>query len=119
MNTWRTSPAAAPSGLNVIVAIWVIISPWVLGFNNYHDMTWNLVICGAVVLILSGIRLWGPAIMSSLSWINAAIAIWIFISPWVFAESGVGSILWNCVSCGVVIFLLAVWSAVMTQTTAV
>ncbi len=115
MTTWRTTPAAVPSGLNFALAIWVIISPWVLGFNNFTAMTWNLVISGAVVLVFSGVRLWGTGSLSSLSWINAAIGVWVFISPWVFGDSAVASILWDCVISGAVVFLLGAWSALISE----
>lgn len=128
MNSWRDSRATLPSGLNFALAIWIIISPWVLNFaggnaapnalgvnNGYWGMVWNLVISGAVILVFSGIRLWGSNTLSSLSWINAAIGVWIFISPWVFGDSNVSSILWNCVICGAVVFLLGAWSALITD----
>ncbi len=36
MDTYRSNMFAVPSGLNFVAAVWLIISPWVLGFNNVH-----------------------------------------------------------------------------------
>ena len=115
MDTYRSNMFAVPSGLNFVAAAWLIISPWVLGFNNFTAMTWNVVICGAIVILFSGIRLWGTGMISSLSWINAAVGVWVFISPWVFGDSATAAILWDCVISGAVVFLLGAWSAMATE----
>ncbi len=43
--------------LNLIVGLWVLVSPWVLGFQGTHAMTVHVII-GAVVAILAAIELW-------------------------------------------------------------
>jgi len=43
--------------LNLIVGLWVLISPWVLGFQGTTAMT-VLVIVGAAVAILAAIEIW-------------------------------------------------------------
>jgi hypothetical protein len=41
------------SWVNLLLGIWVLISPWVLGFSSFHNATTNNVIMGIVVIILS------------------------------------------------------------------
>jgi SPW repeat len=43
--------------LNLIVGLWVLVSPWVLGFQGTTAMTVHVVI-GAAVAILAGIEIW-------------------------------------------------------------
>ena len=43
--------------LNLIMGIWVLVSPWVLGFTGTTAMRVHLVI-GIVVAVLAGIELW-------------------------------------------------------------
>src|SRR6266567_3774314 len=43
--------------LNLIVGLWVIISPWVLGFQGSTAMTVHVVI-GMIVAVLAAIELW-------------------------------------------------------------
>jgi len=43
--------------LNLIVGLWTLVSPWVLGFQGTTAMTVHLVI-GAAVAILAAIELW-------------------------------------------------------------
>ena len=44
------------SGINALVGIWMIISPWVVGFNHTGGATWSAVISGIIVLVLGAIR---------------------------------------------------------------
>lgn len=40
--------------VDAVLGAWLIISPWVFGFSGMTALTWNSVIAGIVVLILSG-----------------------------------------------------------------
>jgi len=44
--------------LNLIVGIWAVISPWVLGFQNNQTATTVHVIVGALVAILAALEIW-------------------------------------------------------------
>jgi SPW repeat-containing protein len=44
------------SGINALAGIWMIISPWVLGFSGRPQATWSAVIVGIIVLVLGAIR---------------------------------------------------------------
>jgi hypothetical protein len=43
--------------LNLIVGLWVLVSPWILGFQGTTAMTVHVVI-GAAVAILAAVELW-------------------------------------------------------------
>ena len=43
--------------LNLIVGLWTLVSPWILGFQGTTAMTVHVVI-GAAVVILAAIELW-------------------------------------------------------------
>ena len=38
---------------NVVLGLWLVISPWLLGFNGIMAAMWNAVIVGAIVAILA------------------------------------------------------------------
>lgn len=42
---------------NLILGLWLIIAPWVLGFSAQKLATWNLMVVGVVVAVLSGAAL--------------------------------------------------------------
>jgi len=39
------------------LSAWLVVSPWILGFNDSTRLLWNAVICGVVLAILSGVNL--------------------------------------------------------------
>jgi hypothetical protein len=46
-------PKVWEEGLNVLLGLWMIASPWVLKFEASRDLTANAVIVGAAVVILA------------------------------------------------------------------
>ncbi len=100
--------------VNLILAIWLFISPWVLGF--YYPggaiasaaAAWNAWIFGIVVGVFSiaaliKVRPWEE-------WINLVSGAWVFISPFALAfYMGNVVAMWNSLIVGVLVFILAIW----------
>jgi hypothetical protein len=54
--TWGGSRRSTwTSWVNFALGIWLIISPWVVGFRTSPALTWNNVIVGIVVAIVSAV----------------------------------------------------------------
>lgn len=107
---------ATASGLNVIVGIWLIIAPFLLGHPAISAAVWNDVIVGILVLIFAGIRISGAYQAAWLSWINFVLGIWMIVAPFVFGYAGISAAaLWNDIIVGAIILVLAAWSALATQ----
>jgi hypothetical protein len=104
----RRDDAVAAAGLNVIAGIWLIISPFVLGYTA-ADATWNPIVFGAIVAFLALARIVAGAEAAGLSWLNMAIGVWLFISAFWLADSSQAS--WNVGVLGVVVFVLGAWAA--------
>jgi hypothetical protein len=95
------TPARSRNGsswLNVLLGVWVIISPFVLAIHSPRGM-WNNIIIGAVISILALIR-WGTR-QPGLSWLNLILAIWLVVSPFVLFLAGAA--MWNNVILGIII----------------
>jgi SPW repeat len=45
------------SVFTLALSAWLVVSPWILGFNDSTRLAWNAVICGGVLAILSGVNL--------------------------------------------------------------
>jgi len=45
--------------VNLIVGIWVLIAPFILGFGGAATAMWTHVVIGLVVAILAAVELWG------------------------------------------------------------
>lgn len=107
---WREEVMSL-SGLNVLAGIWLIIAPWMLGYPA-SDPRWNDVVFGAIVALLALIRISGAYAESWLSWINAIVGVWLFVSAWAIDQSSAAAA--NDIILGVIVFVLAVGSAAAT-----
>jgi SPW repeat len=104
---WRSTVMAA-SGLNVLAGIWLIIAPFVLGYSG-GDPYWNDIVFGAITGLIALARVAGAYRAAWLSWINALIGVWIFVSAfWLDATSTAKT---NDIILGAIVFVLAVASA--------
>ncbi len=112
--TWNTNGAVVASVLNILAGIWLIISPFVLGFSLMPAATWNTLIVGIVVLILAAIRAGYPLRNVGLSWINLLLGIWLIISPWVLSYRGSTTPVGNDVILGIIVGILGIASALAT-----
>lgn len=99
------------SGLQFLLAIYLIISVAVAAFNGGDR--WNGIIFGIIVAILSASRFNGSSGPWA-SWLNALIGVWLIISPWVYGYAGTG-FEWNTIIVGIIMIILGVWSAIATQ----
>jgi hypothetical protein len=99
------------SVLNVLAGVWVIISPFVLGFSSSPAALWATLIPGIVVLALAWIRANNPAANVGLSWVNVLAGIWLIIAPWVCRFALLHRATTNGVILGIVVGILGLWSA--------
>lgn len=95
--------------VNVILGIWMVVSPFVLGFSNVRAATWNDVATGLAVLFLalsrSGSR--NPAPFSVLT---ALLGGWLIISAFVLAFF-VPVAFWNNIVLGIIVAFSALASS--------
>jgi len=107
-------PNASKSGslMALLAGMWFFASPWVYGFYLLRG-SWNNWIIGAVITILVIVRLSTADLKRTqwISWINCLVAIWIFVSPWIFLYRDNTDRLANSVCVGVFLFVAAMFSA--------
>ncbi len=101
------------SGLNVLAGVWLILSPFILGFSGTPAST-NAIIVGIVVGILALIRSSSPESAVWLSWINIVLGIWLILSSFIMGVT-VASAIWNSIILGVIVLVLAAWSSSATS----
>ncbi len=90
------------SWVNILLGIWVIISPFVLAFHSPKGV-WSNVITGVIVGILALVR-WSMH-QTGWSWLNIILAVWLVISPFVLFLGNAA--MWNNVILGIIIAALA------------
>ncbi|HEX5454872.1 MAG TPA: SPW repeat protein [Stellaceae bacterium] len=107
--------------VNVALALWLFLSPWILGFGGSvrtpafatldggipavaaADAAWNAWVAGGVVFMLAltaaaRLRLWQE-------WLILLIALWIFAAPWVVGFAGLNAAAFDHWIVGGLIFL--------------
>jgi hypothetical protein len=107
------SQVSTASGLNLLVAIWLFISAFVV--TAYSPMVTNNILVGIAVFILAAIRAGGAYDQGWLSWVNALLGVWTIVSPWaVMGGTQTGpsqaTIISNVIT-GAAIVVLGCWSA--------
>jgi SPW repeat len=77
--------ARTASGMNILLGIWLLVSPWVFGYQAAGSAAmWNSVIVGALIAILGASNCFSQRIHTSPNWINVLLALWTMISPLVY-----------------------------------
>ena len=89
--------------VNVLLGIWVIVSPFVLEYTAPR-VIWSNVVAGAIVLIIALLRT--VVRQPGWSWINVLLAIWIIISPFVLGFLSAAE-MWNNIALGIIIGAIA------------
>lgn len=105
--------ARTASGINILLGIWLIMSPWVFDYSGSPAVV-SSVFVGAVIALLAAVRLASLYNTMGLSGVNLLLALWTIASPWVFGyAANVGARIDNVIL-GILIATLAVWSASAT-----
>jgi xanthine/uracil permease len=101
------------SGANILVAIWLYASPWVLTYAG--DAGWNSTTVAVAIAVLAAIRVMGAYRASWLSWINVLLGLWLLVAPWFLDFDDVDDATANSVIVGIIVAVLGLWSALSSQ----
>jgi hypothetical protein len=98
--------------LNLMLGIWLAVSPWILPYADQQVPAWNarvagLAIAGAATAALIAYQLWEELV-------NVILAAWLIVSPWFLGFSGLEAAFYNQLAVGVLVGVLALWSAATT-----
>lgn len=93
--------------INLLLGIWLFISPWVLGLATRRAASpGNFWWVGGAIFFFALWALTAPWARWT-EWINIILAVWLFISPWVLGFAQVPRAAWNAWIVAVIVFLLA------------
>jgi hypothetical protein len=117
----RTQSNQWQDWVNLILAVWLFLSPWILGFAGggagapaagaapaaatAGSADWNAWVLGVIIFIvtvsaISSLHLWQE-------WVNLLLGVWLFIAPWVLGFSGAANAAWDHWIVGVLVFAIA------------
>jgi hypothetical protein len=92
--------------VNLLLGIWLFVSPWIFGFSaDAHS--WNFWIIGVAFFVfgvaaLNTRQLWEE-------WVNLVLGVWMIISPWVLGYSATAAARDDAVIVGIVVAALSIW----------
>jgi len=97
---------------NLILGLWLAISPWALSYAMEAIPTWNALIVGVIIAVAAAAALF--AFHKWEEWVNVALAVWLIVSPFVLEFASHTTVLWNCIIVGVLVGILALWTELTT-----
>jgi hypothetical protein len=111
----RNFQARTASGVNVVLGIWLIASPWVFNFGGRAPVL-NSVSVGALIAMLGVVRLAALHESAGMSSINLLLGFWTIVAPWASGYVANKGAVANNIMVGVFVIAFAVWSARSTVT---
>ncbi len=111
LSVFNASEMRIPSASVAVLGLWLIISPFVLGYTNIAAGMWNSIIVGVVMFIVAVIRELRPRDTGWLSWINVILAVWLWVSLNVLGfQHLTNAMVWNFALVGIFALLGAAFS---------
>lgn len=93
--------------LNALIGAWMVLSPWVLGFQHQMAPTASGVVVGLALIAASLGAVFAPRAWEE--WTEAVLGLWMVISPWVLGFSSQMDAMRSAVASGIVALVLALW----------
>lgn len=93
--------------VNLTLAVWLFVSPSVLGYGDVVLAAWNAYGVGIIIAVLSiaaliKFKFWEE-------WSNLVLGCWLGASPWLVGYDATAAATWNHVITGLVIIVLSGW----------
>jgi SPW repeat-containing protein len=81
--TWKKE--ALTDVVNLVLGVWLFLSPWIFGFHPETAASWNAWLSGIVIAALAVSAL--AAFAEWEEWLNLIVGLWVAVSPWVVGFS--------------------------------
>jgi len=99
--------------LNLLIGIWLFISPWVIGFAGADfGASWNAWILGVAIVVFSAIAVSLPQVWEEV--VNILLGIWMVVSSWVIGVASRAAET-NAVIVGLLVIMFAAWAMAMKR----
>ena len=101
------------SSINLAAGAWLFLSAFFFAYPTMGAISnWVL---GAIAMVLAVLRVTHSATVPWASWLNCVLAVWVFVSPWVFQYDHNLPCLISNFAVGIVVFTEAIESAMATR----
>ncbi len=92
---------------NAVIGAWLVVSPWVLGFQNSSPALSNSLIIGMALIATALGAIFLPRAWEE--WTEVGLGAWMVVAPWLFGFSNIAAATVNAFASGFVILGLALW----------
>lgn len=97
------------ASLNVLVGVWIFLSPWLLGYSEFGRPSWNAAATGlAVAAVAAAVLIWRRR---AVAWANLLLGAWLTLSPRVLDYISVETAARNAWFAGLIVVALAAITA--------
>ena len=66
--------------VNAILGVWLVVSPWLLGYQDVSAAMWNASIVGVALIAVAMGAIFVPRAWEE--WTECGLAAWLVASPW-------------------------------------
>ena len=94
--------------VNLILAVCLFISPWVVGFVAERTPTWNAWVVALALGVLAITAL--SAFAEWEEWANLVLGLWLIASPWLLGFAGSAAAMRTSVILGVLVAAVSAWA---------
>lgn len=99
--------------VNLILGLWMVVSPWALAYQAESNATWiavslGILIAGVALVALNRVIEWKR-------WANGVLGVLLLASPWMFGFSGLVGAMRSAVFVGFIVALIEFMGASETK----
>ena len=100
------------SWLVALAGVWLVLSPFILGYSGTTVAMWNAIIIGLALIV---VEVWAAntesvTVDKYLDWVSAVLGLWLILSPFILGFSALVMAMWNFIIIGVVVIVLSLWA---------
>jgi hypothetical protein len=93
---------------NVLLGLWLFVSPWALDYAQHQYAAWNAYALGAGIVVFAAIAAYMPKAWEEV--INALLGVWLILSPYVLGFTTQTMVALHTVVIGMLVTAFAVWA---------
>ena len=93
--------------VNALLGAWLVLSPWVLGYQTHATATGNGVIIGVALIAAALGAIFLPRAWEE--WTEGALGLWMVASPWILGFTSLHAARNSAVIAGIAVMALALW----------
>ena len=93
--------------VNALAGVWLILSPWAIGFQDNATALANAVIVGILLIAAAVGAIFVPRAWEE--WTEVVLGLWLAVSPWALGFNTLPNATVSTAVTGVVVIVLALW----------